>query len=311
MAQMYFSKFNINSDIFDVYSNPELRYEILNKVMDSIDDEQFYTEIDKDASGNEKEIMYKFCNIIKNYDNNTITGRLVKIFEGELQTYDKENDTVITVNAEDCAVSSTFYFDVLHEEIAFITRVGLGYNQFNKHFATLINKYVDNYTFEMFLENNIGELKRKLYDMTKITSVDTVIIPPNADEEDYKDLFGVSYEEFKESGATKYKQALEVPKKQGMTVNIKAGFFNRILYGISKGYGELTAKGKNKHNESTTVTSSEDAPYKIGFPDSEKDSLTAFPERASGAVVSLLAYKQKHKIDSLNEEVGDEDGERK
>lgn len=308
MAQMYFSKFNINSDIFEVYEDRKLVDKILSDVMTAINDEHYYIETIKDSEGNQKEVKYKFCNIIKDYNVYTVTGRLVKIFEGELQSYDEENDTVVTINASDCAVSATFFFDIQHEEIAFITRIGLGYNQFNYHFKALIEKYVKDYSFEIFLENNIGELKKKLYDMSRIITVDTTIIPPNLDEEDYNDLFGVTAEEFKESGATKYKQKLEVSKKEGKSINIKAKFFNRILYGISKGYGELIAHGRNRSGEITTVTSSEDAPYKIGFPDSEKDSLLAFQERASGSIISLLAYKQTHKLDNFNEKDDAESG---
>ena len=155
MAQIYFSKFNINSEIYKVYDDDGLKDKILKEVFEKIDENTRHTEREKRRGEEEKEVTYKFCNLIKNSKNKVICGRLVKIYEGEIQSYDAKNDTVITSNANNCAASSTFYFDLKSEEIAFITRNALGYNQFNKYFKALVEKYFEDITFEIFLENNI------------------------------------------------------------------------------------------------------------------------------------------------------------
>ena len=101
----------------------------------------------KDEVKKKKKLHINFA-IDKNSKNKVICGRLVKIYEGEIQSYDAKNDTVITSNANNCAASSTFYFDLKSEEIAFITRNALGYNQFNKYFKALVEKYFEDITLK-------------------------------------------------------------------------------------------------------------------------------------------------------------------
>lgn len=291
MAQMYFSKFNINSEIYEVYKDEGLKDKILKNVFDAMDEQRVYEETDRSTDEEDKTVTYKFCDLEKDETKMSITGRLVKIFQAELQSYDKKNDTVRTRNADDCAASATFYFDLKNEEIAFITRTTIGYKQFNNYFKLLIDSYFSDFTFEIFLENNVGELKKKLYAMDRIISVESVIIPPNANHSDFANIFGPTQEEFKESGATKVISRIEVPTKGKKKINIKSSYFNRIFFAISKGYATLVAKGRNHNNEPDSVTSEEHAPYKRSIPESEKDDLRMFRDRAIINIEQLLKDK--------------------
>lgn len=301
MAQIYFSKFNINSEIYKVYDDDGLKDKILKEVFEKIDENTRHTEREKRRGEEEKEVTYKFCNLIKNSKNKVICGRLVKIYEGEIQSYDAKNDTVITSNANNCAASSTFYFDLKSEEIAFITRNALGYNQFNKYFKALVEKYFEDITFEIFLENNIGELKEKLYAMSRILSVEAVIIPPNANRKDFARIFGPSEEEVRESGATKVISKMEVSAKSKNALNIGTSYFDRILLAIKKGYASLVAKGRDENNENCTVTSEEDASYKATISDKEKDDLEYFSIKAENELGKLLKSKQSEDDDDEEE----------
>lgn len=300
MAQVYFSKFNINSEIYKVYEDSSLKSKILNEVFNKLDNDQFYDETSKELNGEEKTIRYKFCDLIKYNDDSTIIGRLVKIYPGEIQSYDAKKDTVVTKNADNCAASSTFLLDLHNEEVAFITRLGLGYNQFNTHFKILVDNLFDDFSFELMLENNIGELKRKIKNLKRIISIRSVIIPPNAGTKDFDIIFGPSADDFKKSGATKCITTLEVPKKGNASINIETDYHKKIFYAVAKGYGSMTVIGKDNNNDNARVTSELDAPYSISIPDSEKDSLIAFKERTGPGISKLIIDKQNAAENSLS-----------
>lgn len=298
MAKMYFYKFNINSKIYDVYKNPELQDEILQQVFEAIDTDLSVKLPKYDEEALESDIEYKFCDIDKDKENRIITGRLVKIFDGETQSYDRSHDTVTTNFEEDKASSATFCFDVNHEEIAFITRVGFRYLQFGRVFKLLLEKVFQEDSFVLVLEKNVGELKEKVYALKRVIKVNTSIIPPNANESEFENLLGPSVAEFRETGATKYTQGIEVPVKGKGTINAHTTFFERIFYAIGKGYAEMVVDGRDAENEKVSISSDEDTPYKDTIPDVEKDSIPAFRERAGISIAKLLRDKNKIKLRS-------------
>lgn len=304
MAQMYFYKFNINAEIYNVYRNEELQNEILNKVFSEIDSEMSYVYGFEEGE-NGKIVEYKFCDLLKSSDDLTVTGRLVKIYDGEVESYDRANDTVKQIYEEDRAASATFYFDLMKEEIGFITRHGLGYIQFGEYFTKLLENRFPEGSFKLILEKNVGELRQKIYKMDRVLKVSCTMIPPNSNEKEFDNLLGATVEEFKETGATKYTQGMEIPAKGKNTIKIKSKFFERIFYAVGKGYADLNAEGRDKNNEKVTVNSDEDTPYKLPVPEQEKDSITAFREHGQNNVNKLLSDKALIKMKS----VGDIDGE--
>lgn len=90
MAKMYFYKFNINAEIYNVYAEPALQKEILNEVYSVIDTNLNVFWEYKNDDGGTNIVEYKFCDIDKDIDNFIITGRLVKIYDGESQSYDRK-----------------------------------------------------------------------------------------------------------------------------------------------------------------------------------------------------------------------------
>lgn len=292
VAKVYFYKFNINSEIYDVYADETLQDIILQKVFSEITTDLTVLEEYKDEdSGEDKIVEYKFCDINKDPDNLIISGRLVKIYDGEAQSYDRKKDTVDTIYEQDRAASATFSFDIRREEIAFITRVGFRYLQFGKYFKMLLEQRFPENSFELILEKNVGLLKEKVYALKRVLKVNTVIIPPNANEDEFKTLLGASVEEFKETRATKYFQGVEISSKGKRTINPKAKFFQRMFYAVGKGYANMTVEGRNHENVKVTVDSDEETPYRDTIPDNEKDSILAFKERSAISITKLLADK--------------------
>ena len=298
MAQMYFYKFNINAKIYDVYAKPELQENILGNVYREIDSNLRTFWEYKNDEGGKNIIEYKFCDIDKDPEQFIITGRLVKIYDGESQSYDRKNDTVKTKYEEDRAASATFCFDLLHEEIAFITRVGFRYLQFGEVFKLLLEKKFPEDSFELVLEKNVGELKSKVYDLSRVIKVNSVMVAPNANESEFSELLGTTVEEFKETRATKYHQGIEIPATGKNTINVKTKFFDRLFYAVGKGYATVFVEGRDIENQKVSVDSDEDTPYKEPIPDMEKDSIIAFKERAQKGITKLLRDKQFIKLES-------------
>ena len=306
MAQMYFYKFNINAEIYNVYKDETLQEKILNQVFEKLDSDMTY-EYGFEEDEQDKMIEYKFCDLLKSSEDLAITGRLVKIYDGEVESYDRKNDTVTQVYEEDRAASATFYFDILNEEIAFITRQGFGYLQFGTYFVKLLEQKFPEGSFALSLEKNIGELKSKLYAMNRVLKVTCAMIPPNANEAEFTTLLGASVDEFKETGATKYVQSMEIPAKGKNSIKVKTRFFNRLLYALGKGYADMVVEGRNKNNEKITLNSDEDAPYKLPIPESEKDSISAFREHGKCNLSILLKDKALIQMQDNGEVNGDKE----
>ncbi len=306
MAQMYFYKFNINAEIYNVYRDETLQNKILNEVFKEIDSEMSYVYGYEEGEG-DKIVEYKFCDLLKAQDDLTITGRLVKIYDGEVESYDRENDTVRQIYEEDRAASATFYFDLLKEEIAFITRQGFGYLQFGLYFTKLLETKFQEGSFELVLEKNVGELRQKIYKMNRVLKVSCTMVPPNANEAEFETLLGATVGEFKETGATKYIQGMEIPVKGKNTIKVKSKFFERIFYAIGKGYADLNAEGRDKYNEKIVVNSDEDAPYKLPISEREKDSIGAFREHGRNNINILMNDKALITLQSVGD--GDEEAE--
>lgn len=231
---------------------------------------------------------------------------MVKIYDGESQSYDRENDTVETVFEEDRAASATFCFDLVHEEIAFITRVGFRYLQFGRVFKLLLEQRFPEDSFELVLEKNVGQLKNKVYGLSRVIKVDSIMVPPNANENEFETLLGTTVEEFKETKATKYHQGIEIPAKGKKSIDAKTKFFDRLFYAVGKGYASMVIEGRNGENEKVTLDSDTDTPYREPIPDREKDSIGAFKERAQLGIAKLLRDKESVTLRSDIIEEGDE-----
>jgi hypothetical protein len=288
MAILYFSKVNINSNIYNVYEDIKLKDKILDELLQKMSQEKELITEDK--------TRYKFCDLEKNIEQRFVVGRLVKIFEGENENYVPEKDTIDVIPSENCASHITFYFDLRTEILVFPTKRDFGYKQFNQHFKDLIDGYFDDIEFEIYLEKNIDELRTKLSRFKQILRVDVTIVPPNANDEEFKRLLGLNYEEFKETNATKYRQTLTTSTKNKEGVNWKGKFFERMFYGIGKGYGEIVAEGNDGVGNHYTVNSDEDAPLTRPIPENEKNSIASIKEYANNYIPEIISLKMRMKL---------------
>lgn len=290
MAQMYFAKFNINSEIFDVYDDDGLKETILDSVFNKMNDKYQYIE----KSGTDKETRYKFCTLEKNIEKFFIAGRLVKIFKGDFSTYNKEKDDIDTYYYDNSASGITFYFDLKREEIAFTARNNFGRKEFAEKFTLLVEGCVEEYEFEVVLETNIDKLKERIKEFAHVSQVTAIIIPPNNDKKAFKRLYGATAKDIKEANATKYTQVLNAPAtKNSSGINTESDFMERMLYGVELGYATLSVTGKNENNPKYTITSDEHAPLTRPIPNNSKDSIGAVIDYGQGYINQIILRKME------------------
>lgn len=288
MSFIYFAKVNINSEIYNIYNNPELADEILKNLFKSIGQDKRLKVEEKDR------VWAKFINIEKDYDKQYITGRIVKIFEDDIETYDSEKDDVEPLLNKDLAKSVLFFFDLRAELVAFTTAKQFGKKKVVEYFSKLINSYSTDVKFEVFLKQNLDEINEKIKIFKRVSKVEITLIPPNNNEDYFHDLFLKNSDEIKEIGATKIEQTFSVSAKEG-GVNIYSNFFKRVFDGISKGYGFVKITGKNIEDEPYTITSEEDAPQKDFIPERQKNSISAIKERGRAGIVKIQKLEQERK----------------
>lgn len=295
MAYIYFAKVNINSNIFDVYNNPSKIDEILKNLFKVIDQNKRLKVEEKDN------IWAKFINIEKDYDKQYISGRIVKIFEDDIETYDSITDDVSPLPNKDLAKSVPFFFDLRNEIVAFTTINGFRSGKIVSYFNKLINSYSENIKFEVFLIQNIKEIRKQINKFKKISKVEYVLVPPNSNKDDFMELFPHDYNEITEIGATKIEQSFSTSSKSN-GINIASKLFNRVINAVSRGYGIIRLSGKNKENAKMDITSEETAPYKEFISETQKNSISEIKERGRAGIVTLLANRKNNDDKLINVE---------
>lgn len=179
MPILYLAKINLNSNIFDVYDEKLVLDDVFNLIHEKVNNNYEITIEKKekyiDAFGNAKEYVkiskYMFQEI-KKKEQNVITGKVVRSYKKPNEELDKTRKQMIKTFVEE-NVSIYFYYDVRREMVTFCERQSFGYNQFMSAFVGLLNKCVEKYEFEIFLQKDKDVLDEKLKNLGSfVPSVD-------------------------------------------------------------------------------------------------------------------------------------------
>ena len=252
MSVMYLAKVNFNSKIFDVYEKKLDLSIVLEEIYSQLNDSEVYeeykTEPYDDKLGNSKKYVkkskYQFAELKKESEKRIVTGKMVRTYNKPTEDLDEKTNKVNDTYKEEC-VSIYFYFDINNELITFCVRQAFGYMQFTNAFNHLLNKTLNQYGFEVFLQKDKSVLSQKLKNLNKVNKVKATLIPPNANEEDLKELRdSLGYiGDCKESNATKYKVEL-IGSEKDSGLNIESKVIQDTIKAISRGYGDMTVYGE-------------------------------------------------------------------
>lgn len=280
MAKLFFSKMNINEDIFEVYNNEKSLDKLLQKI---------YLGIVKDTIiYDEQGGRFKFFDIDKFEDNSIIHGRLGYIKKGVHSTYDPDKDTAIDFEDNNKIDYITFYFDVHKEMLAYTVNPVLPKKKVLDVFEQLIKKETDIGVL-FILETDTKELKSELKKMKILRRVILDLVPPNGDKDEFSDLFSLSSDKVAGGGATSIKQQYSNRSKEGL--NKDSALIKDATDGISLGYAEGVFFGKDNHDEDFEIRTEDNTPYTKNISSAQNKNKTVVAEKGRAGIVDLLAYK--------------------
>jgi hypothetical protein len=285
VPNVYFAKFNINEQIYNVYAEKGLMNKLLLKIYEGLN-----TRVQlKDSDG-----TYKFITLDKNPDTLVVNGRVVLYAPGTHVSYDPEKDDITEREDDKMATYITFSFDIKREIIGFVPKRNFGRNQFINKFKDLVEACTDIGDVEIILEKDIGLLQEKLEAFEHVKEVNVSLIPPNDDEELFNRLFSTTSEEIKGTHATKFRINLTGTVRRG--INIFSGYIQKLVTAVGLGYGDILVVGKNRTGEELTVKSDDAAPFTKPIFDNDKDSIPAIAEKTRAGATQLLAEKARRPL---------------
>ncbi|YBV93716.1 hypothetical protein M1D53_29470 (plasmid) [Bacillus sp. PK9-021] len=311
MTILYYSKVNINSNIFSVYDKQTSIAEIMNKVYTKLDDKKEFvkkdvnTFTDKDTGELktiESEEIYNFSELIKfkDVDEMYIMGKLIRRYPIHSESFDNKTRKSIPVVHANNATSIPFYFDLNSEIITFHVRNKFGYKQFNEGFQSLLDEFIYDVGFEIFLINDPFKVYERLEMLQKVRKIRATIIPPNANEEALEDLFNRETSDMKQSNITKKTSIFETNRKNDKGINIKSKMVKQTLdvskIYIERGYGKLEVEGETADGTEFRYFSDKDSCYNTSIKEEDKDNLSKLKEAAKRGISSLLSKITREKL---------------
>lgn len=311
MAQLYFSKVNVNATIFDVYNEKIKLSDILDELFQKLNDKKEYIKKEeksiKDDDGNFElmiqEELFNFSELEKVIDENRkyITGKLVRRYPLHAEQFDEKRRKSKEVTHYNNSTSIFFYFDLNSEIISFTERQKFGYKQFNVAFQELLNIFMDSTGFEIFLINDPFTIEERLKKAHKINKLKSTIIPPNNNDSSIEELYSDEVAQLKESNVQKKTSIFEVHKNSFDGINIDAEMIKRAystvaIKNVSKGYGTIEVEGEEEDGTKFTFNSEVHSPFKTFIRDSIKSNKSLFIEKSNKAIESFRA-KLSHSRD--------------
>lgn len=316
MPLLYFSKVNINSNIYEVYEGKTSVDDIMRKLFNAIDDMNEYEKIEiktfTDQDGEEKIIenreKYNFSELTKHEDvhERYIYGKIIRRVPVFSEFFDENTRISESVVHENNSVSILFYFDMIREIIVFSSRLKFGYKQFNEGFQNLINQYLENVGFEIFLIKNPFSIKERLKGAHKITKIKATSIPPNVNEEELKRMYSDDVKEMRSANVTKKTSIFEIHEKSKKGINLDAEVIRRALDSneayrtYSDGYGKLEVEGQHKDGTTFLFDSDVDSPYQVYLEEKNKNNVQ---ELMATGKSGITIYLTKKVVDQYSEPV--------
>ncbi|ART78119.1 hypothetical protein B4U37_19665 [Sutcliffiella horikoshii] len=310
---MYFSKVNVNSNIFDVYAERTSIQEIMDEVFNKIDNKTEYKKLEERTfinSNNELETIdlsevYNFSELtkVKDADNFYITGKLVRRYPLHTEEWDDKKRESLSVTHSNNSISIYFYFDLNSEVISFCQRNKFGYKQFNESFQELLNIYLERVGFEIFLLKDPFTIEERLKQAYKVERIKSTVIPPNNNNEDLRKLYDDDVVKMEEGNIQKKISVFEVHQKSKTGININSTIVKQVLDSnrayekYARGYGSIEVNGVNKDGTKFYFNSEQDSPYRVSIYDNEKEDGNKFIKKAKIAISSFLTKMVVEKFD--------------
>lgn len=280
MAYLYFAKVNINNDIFKVYKGEEDVDEVLNKLIRNIN--------------NKAKIMLpknkghiKFISLTTDIEKRFISGRLIRIFEDDIQMYNLAKDDVEELPQDKLARASTFFFDVQHELIGFTTGKYFGPKQFCDYFEQLINLCTDEGTFNVTLQKDEDSFDERIKRFSKISSIRFKIVPKNPCKDEFNSIYA-NPDSIESVEANQLDITYSANNKNERGLNLNNDYIKNLFKGLGIGYLSAFVSGLMPGGIKATIVSDKDTPRRFSIPDKDKTSIPSVHEHAKAFIPQIL-----------------------
>jgi len=315
MAILYYSKINVNSNIFSVYEGEISIQDIMNSVYKSLDDKkeykkteisEFYDKENRQMRSVELTEIYNFSELNKSKvnDKKFITGKLVRRYPVFSEKFDEKSRVSKPVVLDDNSISTSFYFDLESEIICFFVRNKFGYKQFNHAFQNLLDTHIVDVGFEVILLTDPYKAQERLKMLHKVRKIKSTIIPPNANEEALQELYDRNTEQLKQGNITRQTSIFESNKKSEKGLNVHSPVVKETLevseVYMQKGYGKLEVEGESKDGTTFRYDSEKDSPYNTSIAEDDKDDFRKLIKSAQKGIKLFLARKGKTIVDKIS-----------
>lgn len=316
MAILYYSKVNVNSNIFSVYEGDISIQDIMDTIYKTLDDKKefkitdFREFYDKERGGQLRTVelteVYNFSELNKSQRKGEkfITGKLVRRYPVSSEKFDEKSRVSIPVFYPDNSISTSFYFDLESEIICFFVRNKFGYKQFNHAFQNLLDTHIESVGFQVFLLPDPYKAQERLKMLHKVRKIKSTIIPPNANEEALQELFDRNTEQLKLGNITRKTSIFESNKKSEKGLNVHSKELKETLdvseVYMQKGYGKLEVEGESKDGTTFRYDSEKDSPYNTSIADDDKDNFGKLIKSAQLGIKLFLAKKGKTIVDKIS-----------
>lgn len=279
MSKLFFSKMNINDEIYQVYEGKIQIDDLLNEIYKNL--------TNKDSIHEDDGARYKLFDIDK-LENNIIQGRLGYIKPGVHSSYDPDKDTAIDIEDKNKMDYITFYFDVQNEMFVYTITPVLTKKRVLLMLESLIKRSTG-IGVKFVMEANMREVNQELRNFHVLKKVILDVVPPNGDKNEFASLFSLNAETVAESGATSIKQQYSTRSAEG--INKESKLIKNAKDGISLGYAEGEFLGVDIHGEIIDFKTTKSAPYTKTIRNEESKSKSIISEKARAGISSILSFK--------------------
>ena len=293
MPKLYVVKVNLNSAIIDVYNNRLDLEQVCTKIYRSFGNVDFISEtvaINSEIGRVCFEIKDK--ERISNYYINNVIKLGNGILIGEIKRKDaKEKSKSFVRGTENTVTEINFYFDVKNEIVAFCEKQNFRYKQFMDGFTGLLDIFAYPYKFELFLVKDKQVLFDKIEEIQIVTRINGVLVPPNSNDDDLRELNG--FNPWAETNVTK----TNFNNTSSSGINKKSNLFKSLVKMVQLGYGQMTIEGFDSFGVKISYNSNQDAALVADNTETEvfQSSFPKFSEdiNSISAFMSSLIKKAK------------------
>lgn len=188
---IYFSKVSLDSqEVYEIVDNNAFRYSIVNNILAMLGKNYEYTEDYEyvDDEGEKHNGNVKYVLNVTNKDEESICGTIDRTASVLIKKRDE-----LTGEMECRPVQNTddieFYYDVLHEYVAFLTRQRFKKNMFNESMGKILTMAAkeNGMTYSFYLESfndgmTIKEIQEQIKEDKSIKELTITYRPANPDE---------------------------------------------------------------------------------------------------------------------------------